>query len=148
MKRVPVLSGLPRPHPQDHGLSPRVRRAAAWAPFAIACAITLALALAARTPQRLPEAGEAERREAFRAIASDEAHMRSDAADAFPCDLWSRDDDFHRRELDRAREWSKQHRVRLGDVLAAIDEGLHSHWPHDASPLTASVPPCRPRAVY
>jgi hypothetical protein len=125
------------------------KQAALWGPFAAACAIAIGLAVSARAPGQPPPASEAERRVAFRAIASEEAQMRSDAADAFPSDLWSRDDDFHRRELDRAREWANHHRVRLSDVLAAIDEGLHSHWPHDnGGPLIATVPPCRPRAIY
>jgi hypothetical protein len=74
--------------------------------------------------------------------------MRSTAADAFPSDLWSRDDDFHRHELDRARAWATHHHLRLGDVLFAVDEGLRSQWPHDGGPLVATVPPCRPRAIY
>ncbi len=122
---------------------------AAWGTFAASCAVALALAIGARAPERAPAATEADRRAAFRAIASDEGHMRSAAADAFPGDLWSRDDDFHRHELDRAVDWAKEHGVRVSDVLSAIDEGLRSHWPNDNDgPLVATVPPCRPRAVY
>ena len=96
------------------------KHAASWGAFAASCAVALGLATWARAPEQAP-ATEADRRAAFRAIASDEAGMRSAAADAFPGDLWSRDDDFHRRELDRAREWAKQHHLRLSDVLSAID---------------------------
>lgn len=123
--------------------------AAAWGPLAASCAVALGLATGARAPDQPPVATEADRRAAFRAIASDEAAMRSAAADAFPSDLWSRDDDFHRRELDRARGWATHHHLRLSDVLSAVDEGLRSGWPHDNSgPLVATVPPCRPRAIY
>ena len=39
--------------------------------------------------------------------------------------------------------------VRVGDALSAIDQGLREHWPSGSSvPLVATVPPCRPRAIY
>ena len=122
----------------------------AWAPFAAACAVAVARAVLASPPEQPPpDADESLLHAAFRAVASDEAAMRHDAAKDFPTDLWSRDDNFHERELRKARDWAGKHRVRLGLVLSAVDQGLRSAWPHDnRGPLTTTVPPCRPRAIY
>jgi hypothetical protein len=74
---------------------------------------------------------------------------RREASKTFPSDLWSRDDDFHQRESSRARDWAKSHHARVSDVLSAVDEGLRERWPSGSpGPLSATVPPCRPRAVY
>jgi hypothetical protein len=110
----------------------------------------LARALAAAPPEQpAGSIDEATRRAAFRAVASEESSMRREAAKSFPTDLWSRDDAFHEKELGRARDWAGKHRVRLGDVLRAIDDGLHEHWHNDNNaPLITTVPPCRPRAIY
>jgi hypothetical protein len=121
-----------------------------WAPLAGVGAIALARALVS-TPPEQPAGGidEATRRLAFRAVASEESTMRREAAKTFPTDPWSRDDAFHEKELSRARDWAGKHRVRLGDVLGAVDDGLHAHWPQDNhAPLIPTVPPCRPRAIY
>jgi hypothetical protein len=121
----------------------------AWAPFALVCTIALGRALTARVPSRLPPADEALKREVFGYVASDEARERQEAAEAFPCDLWSRDDDFHERETRRARDWARSHRVRFEDALSAIDEGLRERWPSgNPTPPLATVPPCRPRPIY
>jgi len=121
----------------------------AWAPFALLCAIGLGRALTASAPSQPPSADEAERRDAFRYVASDEAAERREAAKTFPTDLWSRDDDFHQREAKRARDWARTHHVGVGAALSAIDQGLREHWPSGSSvPLVATVPPCRPRAIY
>jgi hypothetical protein len=114
------------------------------------CAVALARALSAAPPTDLPGSiDEGTRRAAFRAVASEESSMRREAAKTFPTDLWSRDDAFHEKELGRARDWAGKHRVRLGEVLRALDDGLHEHWPQDNhGPLITTVPPCRPRAIY
>jgi hypothetical protein len=119
-------------------------------PVGAVCGVALARALSVSPPELPPGAiDEATRRAAFRAVASEEAGLRREAAKAFPTDLWSRDDDFHERELRRARDWAGKHRVRLGDVLGALDDGMHAGWPHDnRGPLVPTVPPCRPRAIY
>jgi hypothetical protein len=120
-----------------------------WAPFALVCAIALGRALTASVPAQPAPADDAQRREAFRFVASDEVAERREAAKTFPTDLWSRDDDFHQREQKRARDWAKSHQVRVGDALSAIDEGLREGWPTGASlPPVVTVPPCRPRAIY
>ena len=84
----------------------------------------------------------------FSAVASDETSMRHEAAKAFPTDLWSRDDDFHRHEGQKTRDWAGAHHMRLSDAFRALDDGLRSHWPQaNRGPLTLSTPPCRPRAI-
>jgi hypothetical protein len=118
--------------------------------FGGVCGVALARALSASPPEQAPGfVDEVTRRAAFRWMASEESSLRRDSAKAFPTDLWSRDDDFHERELRRARDWASKHRVRLGEVLDAVDEGMHARWPHDnRGPLIPTVPPCRPRAIY
>jgi hypothetical protein len=121
-----------------------------WAPFGVVCAAALGRALFGSMPEQVAGgADEATRRAAFRAIASEETSLRAEGAKVFPTDLWSRDDDFHERELRRARDWAGKHRVALGDVLHALDEGMRAQWPHDNPvPLVPTVPPCHPRAIY
>ena len=121
----------------------------AWAPFALVCAVALGRVLTVTVPARPPPADEVLRRTVFQHVASDEAAERREAAKTFPTDLWSRDDDFHQREAKRARDWSSSHQMRYEDALSAIDEGLRERWPSGSPvPLVATVPPCRPRAIY
>jgi hypothetical protein len=121
-----------------------------WIPLAAICAIAVGRALFGSAPEQPPSGADLEtQRAAFRAIASEESGLRLEAAKVFPTDLWSRDDDFHERELRRARDWADKHRARLGEVLHALDEGMRARWPHDnRAPLATTVPPCRPRAIY
>jgi hypothetical protein len=75
--------------------------------------------------------------------------MRRAAAKEFPADLWSQDDDFHKRELTRARAFAAEHNLRISDVLRAFDDGMREHWETSASVLPdTKVPPCRPRPIY
>jgi hypothetical protein len=122
----------------------------AWWPLGGVCAVAVLRALLAASPEQAPAGmDESTGRAAFRAVASEESNMRREAAKTFPTDLWSRDDDFHQRELQRARDWAGQHRVRLGEVLGALDEGLRNRWLHaNRAPLIPAVPPCQPRAIY
>jgi hypothetical protein len=157
MSRIERLSGAAETEKQ--GASPatppwyfhamRVTLRGFW-PFGGVCGLALARALFAPPPERAPgDIDEATRRAAFSAVESEESNLRRDAAKAFPTDLWSRDDDFHERELRRARDWAGKHRVRLGDVLGALDDGMHAGWPSgNRAPLIPTVPPCRPRAIY
>ena len=120
----------------------------AWAPFGVVCSIAVVRSLLAQAVEPFPPIDEPLQREAFRVIASAESTERREAAEAFPTDFWSRDDDFHQLEVKRAREWAKSHRVNLGDALRAVDRGLHEHWPHDnPSPLVTTAPPCHPRPI-
>jgi hypothetical protein len=123
--------------------------AARFLPFAFVCALALGRAVVASPPASAPSADEGLRRTAFRAVASKESEMRVAAAKEFPTDVWSRDDDFHERERERASDWATLHHARMGDVLSALDEGLRAGWPQDnPDPLTPTTPPCRPRASY
>jgi len=83
----------------------------------------------------------------YRDLASRERGMRREAAVAFPGDLWSQDDDFHRRENDTARDFASHKEVRLDDVVRAVDDGMKQRWPAPSRPV-ATVPPCRPRLSY
>jgi hypothetical protein len=121
----------------------------AWAPLAAVCAVAVVRAVFASAPARPAPLADDQRREAFRFVASDERAERREAAKTFPTDLWSRDDDFHQRESSRARDWAKSHHARVEDVLLAVDEGIRAHWPTGTSNQpVATVPPCRPRAIY
>ena len=121
----------------------------AWAPFAVVCAVALGRALTAGAPGQAPESDDALLRQAFRVVASEESSMRRGGAKTFPTDPWSRDDDFHKQEAQKARDWGGAHHVRVEDMFFAIDEGIRSRWPHDnPSLLVTTTPPCRPRAIY
>lgn len=121
-----------------------------WVPFGGMCAIAVVRALVTRPPEALPPPiDEKLQRDAFRFVASDESAERKEAAKTFPTDLWSRDDDFHQREMNRAKDWAHTHHASLGDTLGAVDRGLRERWPHgNSSPLVTTTPPCRPRAIY
>jgi len=121
-----------------------------WTPFGVVCAIAVVRAIVARPQDATPPPlDEAQQRDAFKFVASDESAERREAAKTFPSDLWSRDDDFHQREMKRAQEWARTHHASLGDTLGAVDRGLRERWPqNNPSALVTTTPPCRPRAIY
>jgi len=90
---------------------------------------------------------EAQAHGVYRELTTRERGMRRDAAVAFQGDLWSQDDDFHRREQDSLRDFASKKEVRLADVIAALDDGMRERWPTSGRPI-ATVPPCRPRLSY
>ncbi len=120
----------------------------AWLLLVVVSAVAFGRAATARAPASPPPATDAERRAAFVAIAGAERDMRRESAKDFPTDRWSQDDDFHRIELDKARDFARTHRVPLGDVLQSVDDGMRERWTSAASVMTATVPPCQPRAIY
>jgi hypothetical protein len=123
--------------------------AKAWAPLGAVCVLAVGRAVTAAPPPRAPDADDALLHRAFYAVASEETTMRHEAAKTFPTDPWSRDDDFHRREGDKVRDWAGTHRVPRGEVFRSMDEGIRAHWPQaNGAPLVVTVPPCRPRAIY
>lgn len=127
----------------------RVRRAIVWAPLVLTCAVALGRVVTASPPEVAPPSDDELDHRMFRAVASEETSMRHEAAKTFPTDLWSRDDDFHAREGQRARDWAGAHHVPTSAAFHALDEGLRAHWPHgNPGPLVPSTPPCRPRAIY
>jgi hypothetical protein len=120
-----------------------------WAPLGAVCFLAVGRAVTAAPPPRAPDSDDALLHRAFSAVASEETKMRHESAKTFPTDPWSRDDDFHRREGDKVRDWAGTHRVSRGDVYRAMDEGIRAHWPQaNGAPLVVTVPPCRPRAIY
>jgi hypothetical protein len=121
----------------------------AWAPLGAVCLLAVGRAVTAAPPQRAPDADDALLHRAFHDVASAETTMRHEGAKSFPTDPWSRDDDFHRREQEKVRDWAGTHHVPRGDVFRAMDEGIRFHWPQaNGAPLVVTVPPCRPRAIY
>ena len=141
------VRGLPRAIRQGVNLS-------SWLFFAAACTFAAARAVVAAPPPVPPPASEAVQRAAFIDIAEHEREMRQDAAKSFPTDPWSQDDAFHDLERKRAITFARGHSVRTGDVLDAIDRGMREGWAQTeeagrtSAPLVATVPPCRPRAIY
>ena len=117
------------------------------AAFVVLCAVIRA-STATPIEQKKP-ATDAQKHQAFSDMAQGERDMRRDAVHDFPTDPWSQDDAFHNSEFKRARDWGKDHGVRLMDVLVAMDEGMHAAWPRPRGTfLMPSVPPCRPRPIY
>jgi hypothetical protein len=121
-----------------------------WAPRAVLAAI-LVVALvrtlsASSAVKSLPITPELAHR-AYAEIVGREPSMRREAAVKFPGDPWSADDDFHEREQQAVRGFAGHQSVPIGDVLRALDDGMHERWPASASPI-AQVPPCRPRLMY
>lgn len=116
---------------------------------AVAIVGLAAVARAATAPP--PPSGrpitEAEAHAVYHDAVSHERGDRRQAAIAFPGDVWSQDDDFHRRENDAVRQFASKHDVRIADVLRALDDGMHAGWPAPGRPV-ATVPPCRPRLAY
>lgn len=126
-----------------------------------AAAAALAVGLAVTAPAAPASRGERARtregalddpgvaRAAYAEIAAAEPELRATAAQDFPGDAWSQDDDFHGQELTRAQAIAGRHGARRGDVLRAIDDGMKQRWPTGgAPPPRATVPPCRPRLIY
>ena len=121
-----------------------------WPPrVALAGVFALALcrALTASSATKAPPITQDQARRAYADIVGSEPSMRREAALKFPGDPWSADDDFHQREQDSVRSFAGHKGVPIGDVLGAIDDGMHARWPASASPI-AQVPPCRPRLMY
>jgi hypothetical protein len=112
-------------------------------------AIAMIRAATAAVPADSPPASDATKRAAFADMANDEASERTEAAHAFPGDLWSQDDDFHGKEQKRARTVASKRNMRLGDVLDAVDEGMRDGWPPlPRVTMKPGVVPCRPRLSY
>ncbi len=100
-------------------------------------------------------AGESARATIFLRFLGEEPILRRKSAEEFPADEWSQDDAFHGHELALARGLANEHKVRLGDVLRALDEGHRApvgpfNAPHESvlKAMRPGVPPCRPRPIY
>jgi hypothetical protein len=121
-----------------------------WIAASGVAVVALARALSAVPPEDFAhDANEEQRHEAYGWVVAEEPAMRRAAAKEFPSDPWSQDDDFHFRELKRARSYAAEHDLRLSNVLGAFDDGMREHWETQVSVLPATkVPPCRPRPIY
>ncbi|MEO8799976.1 MAG: hypothetical protein ABI551_18915 [Polyangiaceae bacterium] len=117
------------------------------AAFVVLCALVRAATSAPVEQQKV--ASDQERHQAFWELANEEHQMRRDAVHDFPADAWSQDDAFHNSEFKKARDIANDKSIRLMDVLAAMDEGMHSAWPRPRGVyMNPSVPPCRPRPIH
>lgn len=126
------------------------RRHATIAAWLVSCAVVataVVKVVSAQPPQRAASADERTARRVFDSIAANEGMMRARAAQNFPGDPWSQDDDFHAMESQRAYQQANANRIALSETLRAIDDGLRSGWQRQGS-LRATVAPCRPRPVY
>ncbi len=121
-----------------------------WLPRAILAGLLVAAlvrVLTASSASHAPPVTPDLSRRAYADIVSREPSMRRESALKFAGDPWSADDDFHQREQDSVRSFAGHQNVPIGDVLRAVDDGMHERWPASATPL-AQVPPCRPRLMY
>jgi hypothetical protein len=111
--------------------------------------VALGRALTSPGPADARPLPQAMRLDAYRWIAGHEQAMRDHAMADYPADAWSQDDHFHSSERERANQFASTHRVRRQDVFRAFDDGMRERWPvPDAGVVRATVPPCRPRAIY
>ena len=88
-------------------------------------------------------------RQAWADFASREPAWRESAAEQFPTDPWSQDDDFFASERGHATSWANEHGVSRQSVFFAIDRGMREKWPlpSGVTQPRARVAPCRPRAL-
>lgn len=112
---------------------------------------TLALGVASWRARPSPPAPAAldlpTRERMFRELVRQEPAMRQRSRGGFPGDRWSQGDDFANQELRAVRRIAARYGVRLADVFAVIDEGLHAGWA-PTLPRDAHVAPCKPRPFY
>ncbi len=78
-----------------------------------------------------------------------EVEERADSARRFRGSPWSQDDDFHNKEMKRAKNVAKTHDVSMTSLLDAIDRGMRQHWSTPSGTVpNPKVMPCRPRLSY
>jgi len=114
----------------------------------LVCSVALGRALFLSGPPPRDRASEAVKREAFAELRGHEREMRRKAAEDYPTDPWSQDDAFHAYEAERARGFADKHKVALTDLFDALDAGMRAQRARGDRTMTASVPPCHPRAIY
>lgn len=118
---------------------------------ALCAAVVGARAATATAPEPWRAATEAERAAMATEVASAEREWMKETAQNFPADDWSQRDDFHGREYRRLLELAGQHRVRLEDVIRAVDDDLHRGAvtsPDAPDTRAARAVPCKPRPFY
>jgi len=124
-----------------------VKDRAAKIVVALVALVAVGRAVFASMPAPGKPLDEAGSHDAYRDIVTRERSARREAAVKFPGDLWSQDDDFHERESEAMRSFATSRSARLGDVVRAVDDGMHERWLAVPQPI-ATVPPCRPRLSY
>ncbi|MBX3234246.1 MAG: hypothetical protein KIT84_04115 [Labilithrix sp.] len=117
-----------------------------------ACAIAVGVrAGTARSPEPRRGATNRERASMAASVAGSESAWLTEVTQNFPGDHWSQRDDFHGREYRHLIELADQHRVRLEDVIRAVDDDLHESAttsPDAPDPRAARAVPCKPRPFY
>src|SRR5262245_41323249 len=89
---------------------------------ALGCTLLVMYRVAvAKGPEPLRAATPVERAEIAQTIASLESTWSNETTQNFPADSWSQRDDFHGREYKKVQEISKEKRIRIEDVLRAVD---------------------------
>jgi hypothetical protein len=89
--------------------------------------------------------GDSARREIFREIATGEPTARVRAAQHFPGDPWSTEDDRAAFERDTVRGIALRRQTSLSQVYLVLDEGIREHWlgpdGHTLSPQSYPLAP-------
>lgn len=123
-------------------------RAARFAPLLLVSVVALGRVLTASGPAPRERATEAVKRQAFADLRTHERELRRKSAQDFPTDPWSQDDAFHAYETERARAFADNHHITLSDVFDGLDVGMRALRARGDRTMTATVPPCHPRAIY
>jgi hypothetical protein len=109
----------------------------------------VACALGASPLRNAARLSGARARDAYLELTDKEPEERRNAALDFPGSLWSQQDDFAAKEAGAVRRFANHHRVSVGSVLSALDEGIRESWPtHADVTVTKKIVPCRPRLSY
>lgn len=111
----------------------------------IAGAVVVGRVRSAKAPVIGHPASPLEKIELSATIAGHEVEWNNLSQESFPRDHWSARDDFHAKEGSFIEEASRTTKVRLEDVLRAIDEDIHDNGGEGRN---ANVVPCKPRAFY
>jgi hypothetical protein len=119
---------------------------------AIVCMLIVMIRVAtAPDPVVPPHATPAQMKELAEQIAVNEQNWAVETRQNFPRDNWSQRDDFHGREYRRVTELAKERKVRIEDILRAVDDDIHTRRATNAdSPdqRNARAMPCKPRPFY
>ncbi len=88
----------------------------------------------------------AQRKQLFFDLAAEEPAARAKAAENFPDQPWSQEDDRAAQERDRVRDLADKRHLSVSQVYAILDEGIRAGWtgPNGQS-LEAKVVPLQPR---
>ena len=130
-------------------VQPRMTRRIGWSLTFAFIALAVLRALTVPGPVAAAPISVGLSHQAYEALTAKEPEFRAKAAENFPADAWSQDDDFSAAERGLATTWANDHGVRRQDVFGAVDQGMRAHWllPPDVPRPIAKVTPCKPRAV-